>query len=94
METIYRKTAPDLLHSYSFVTRSQVDDGVDPEEQILLTASSHSLVAKTLGVPELSGEVERAVRQISQRLETEKATQAEAEKRQAPEDDVRKDERH
>ena len=93
MEAIYRKTAPGLLHSYSFVTRSQVDEGNDLEEQILLTASSHTLVARTLGTPELSGEVERAVWQISQRLDTEKAAKTDLERKQASERDTEKDEK-
>lgn len=72
MEAVYRKAAPDRLNSYTFVTRSQIDEGVDPEEHMLLTPTSHTLVAKSLGVPELSGEIERAVRQVQNSLEKEK----------------------
>ena len=46
-------------------------EGADPEEQILLPASSHKLVAQTLKVPELATEVERAIRQVEATLARE-----------------------
>jgi hypothetical protein len=64
MEQIYLKTAPNLQNSFTYVTRSQVIEGTDPEEQMLLPASSHKLVAQTLKVPELATEVERAIHQV------------------------------
>lgn len=72
-EDIYRKTAPHLLNSYSFITPSQLAENLEPEEELLLTASSHSMVAQSLGVPELSGEIERAVWQVQRQLEKQKS---------------------
>ena len=69
MEQIYLKTAPKLQDSYTFVTRSQVVEGSDPEDQMLLTKDSHKLVAQSLNVPELGAEVERAIHQVEQTLE-------------------------
>jgi hypothetical protein len=73
MEQIYLRTAPNLQNSFTYVTRSQVIEGSDPQEQMLLTGSSHKLVAKILNVPELAGEVERAVRQAEASLARQKA---------------------
>lgn len=78
IESIYSTTAPKLLNSFTFVTRSQVLEGVDPEEFMLLQPGTHKLVANSLGVPELGAEVERAVRQVHESLKQE----AEQEKRQ------------
>ena len=64
IEKIYKTVAPDLQNSYNFVTRNQVLDGEDPKEQLLLTTESYSMVSKTLSVPELSAEIERAVMQV------------------------------
>ena len=83
MEQIYLRTAPDLQDSFTYVTRSQVMEGSDPEEQMLLTGSSHKLVAKTLNVPELAGEIERAVRQVEAGLARQKDSQDERLKMEA-----------
>lgn len=77
MEQIYLKTAPKLQNSFTYVTRSDVMDRVNPEEQMLLTDSSHKLVAQTLNVLELGGEVERAVRQVQATLARQKALEEE-----------------
>jgi hypothetical protein len=77
MEQIYLKTAPKLQNSFTYVTRSQVMEGADPEEQMLLPGSSHKLVAQTLKVPELATEVERAIRQIKATLAREMALEQE-----------------
>jgi hypothetical protein len=77
MEQIYLRAAPNLMNSFTYVTRSQVLEGADPEEQMLLTASSHKLVSQTLNVPELSGEVERAVRQVEASLARQNALEEE-----------------
>jgi hypothetical protein len=69
IESIYNKTVPNLLNSFTFVTRSQVLEGTDPEESLLLQPGSHKLVARSLEVPELAAEVERAVRQVKESLE-------------------------
>jgi len=71
LESVYRKTVPNLPNSFTYVTKSQVEEGIDPDEKLLLTSSSHTLIAKNLGVPELGGEVERAVRQVETSLKRE-----------------------
>lgn len=73
MEGLYEQVSPDAP-DFTFVTPSQVLDGTAPPEQIILPAECHDLVAKVTGVPELSGEVERAVWQIQNqfKLETQK----------------------
>jgi len=73
LEAIYLKTAPHLQNSFNFVTRSQVLDGTDPEEQLLLPAGSHKVVAEQLKVPELVAELERAIHQIEEGLKREEA---------------------
>jgi hypothetical protein len=73
MERIYSMTAPKLLHSFTYVTRSQVLEGRDPEELMLLKRGSHKLVANSLEVPELGAEVERAIRQAEESIEREAA---------------------
>ena len=77
MEQIYLKTAPKLQNSFTYVTRSQVMEGADPEEQMLLPGSSHKLVAQTLKVPELATEVERAIRQVETTLARDMALERE-----------------
>ncbi|RVX75751.1 hypothetical protein B0A52_00107 [Exophiala mesophila] len=71
IEELYQQVAP---HSpdFHFVTASQIEDGTAPPDQLILTADSHDLVAKTLGVPELSGEIERAVWQVERQLAAER----------------------
>ncbi len=75
MEDLYEQVAPDAP-DFKFVTRTQVLDDSVPPEQIILPADSHDLVAKVTGVPELSGEVERAVWQIQRQFEREKSQRA------------------
>lgn len=55
-----------MQDSFEFVTRAQLEEGNVKKEQIILTAGAHVDVSKTLEVPELSGEVERAVWQVEQ----------------------------
>lgn len=71
IENIYNNNAPKRLNSFMFVTRSQVLEGIDPEELMLLQPGAHKVVARTLEVPELAAEVERAVRQVKESLERE-----------------------
>lgn len=80
MEQIYLQTAPKLQDSFTFVTKSQVMDGTDPEDQMLLTNASHKLVAKSLNVPDLGAEVERAVHQVEASLDRAKAFEEERQK--------------
>jgi len=75
IEELYEQVAPDSP-DFTFVTRSQVEDGSATPEQIILPADSHNLVATVTGVPELSGEVERAAWQIQQQFEREKSQKA------------------
>lgn len=80
IEDLYQQVAP---HSpdFHFVTRSQIENGTAPPDQLILPADSHNLVAKTLGVPELSGEVERAVWQIERQFAAERRSQASSQDR-------------
>lgn len=71
IEELYEQVSPDGP-DFTFVTRSQVEDGSAPPEKIILPADSHDLVAKVTGVPELSGEVERAIWQIQRQFKREK----------------------
>lgn len=52
--------------SFNFVTRSQIEEGSAKRERPILPMGSHSEVSKALEVPELSGEVERALWQVEQ----------------------------
>ena len=69
IESIYNKTAPNLSNNFTFVTRTQILEGIDPEELMLLQPGAHKLLAKSLEVPEVAAEVERAVRQVKESLE-------------------------
>ncbi|KAK4948144.1 hypothetical protein LTR10_013198 [Elasticomyces elasticus] len=75
IEELYEQVAPDAP-DFNYVTASQVTDGSAPPEKMILPADSHDLVAKTTGVVELSGEVERAVWQVQRHFEREKKKQA------------------
>lgn len=76
IKDLYAKLAPGMEDSFDFITKAQLDEGGLKKEQLLLTADAHVEVSKTLEVPELSGEVERAIWQVEQAA-------AEAEKKQA-----------
>jgi len=81
IENIYKTLAPNLQDSYNFVTRNQILDGDDPKEQLLLTTGSHVMISEDLQVPELSAEVERAVKQVEtsiQKQEEEEQREKEA----------------
>lgn len=71
VEDVYEDIAPDAP-DFHFVTRSQVEDGTAPDEVMILTPGSHTVLAQTLGVPELSGEVERAIHQVEHQLQRKK----------------------
>ena len=53
------------------MTTSQIEEGTVQKEQSLLPAGAHSVIAKELEAPELSGEVERAIWQIEQATKKE-----------------------
>ena len=74
VEELIETIAPDAP-DFHFVTRTQVLEGSAPAEQLILTMDSHNKVAKTLEVPELSGEVERAVWQVSRQLREQQQQQ-------------------
>lgn len=84
---IYEKTAPRLLHSFTFVTRADIVEGIAPKEQLLLQPGAHSVIAEQLHVPELAVEVERAVQQVEDSLKRE----AELEKEASDKERSRKD---
>lgn len=62
------------------MTRAQLEEGDIKKESIIMTAGAHVDVSKSLKVPELSGEVERAVWQVEQAFI--KAEKEQDEKRQ------------
>lgn len=66
IEALYDRIAPGMQDSFEFVTRSQLEEGNIKKERLILTAGAHVDISKTLEVPELSGEVERAVWQVEQ----------------------------
>ena len=71
LEDLYEQIAPDAP-DYNFVTRSQLLDGSAAKETLILPSGNHNVIAKTLGVAELSSEVERAVWQVENALRKEK----------------------
>jgi len=72
VEDVYREIAPDLQDSFTFVTQTQVLEKTAPEERMVLTSSSHTKIAMVTGVPELSGEIERAVWQVQRSLQEQR----------------------
>ena len=70
IEDLYEEEAPDTP-DFTFVTASQVEEGSLPREKLILTAQSDITVSKALEVPELSGEIERAVWQIENQFKKE-----------------------
>lgn len=82
IEEVYDEVAPDAP-DFNFVTATQIEDKTAPKEKVILTSGSHTTIAKRLQVPELSGEIERAVWQVDQamRKDEEKTTQEGDEKR-------------
>lgn len=78
---MYEQVAPDAP-DFTFVTPSQVLDHSAPAEEIILPAECHNLVAQVTKVPELSGEVERAVWQIQRQFKREQAQQEKQETKQ------------
>lgn len=68
----------------------QLTDGDIKKEQLLLPAGAHSEIAKQLEVPELSGELERAIWQVEQsflKAEREQDKQREKQPEQMTADD-------
>jgi len=92
IEDLYEQVAPDGP-DFNYVTASQVTDGSAPPEKVILPSDSHDLVAKTTGVVELSGEVERAVWQIQRHFEREKKKQAQQQVAQGSTPDEAKSEK-
>lgn len=75
MEGIYESHVSDSRDVFTFVTAAEVEQGEALPERKLLSAGVHTEIAKTLQVPELSGEVERAVWQVNQGLKKEQQGQ-------------------
>lgn len=92
IEDLYEQVSPDGP-DFNYVTASQVLDGSAPPEKIILPADSHNLVAQVTGVPELSGEVERAVWQIQRQFDREKKKQAQQKASEQPSQGVAKSEK-
>jgi hypothetical protein len=74
IEDMYEEIAPNAP-DFTFVTQSQVLDKTAPPEEIILPAECHDRVATVTQVPELSGEVERAVWQIQRQFKKEQSQQ-------------------
>jgi hypothetical protein len=83
MEDMYEQIAPNAP-DFNFITPSQVEDGSAPPEQIILPAESHNQVARVTQVPELSGELERAVWQINRQFKRDESQQS---KQRSPAED-------
>ena len=81
---MYEQVAPNAP-DFTFVTQSQVLDGTAPEDQIILPAECHDLVANVTDVPELSGEVERASWQIQRQFKRDKTQQEKQEQQKQKE---------
>ncbi|KAK5099888.1 hypothetical protein LTS08_005603 [Lithohypha guttulata] len=81
VQSLYKRFCPHPARNFEFVTRSQVDSGEVQKEELLLSAGAHNEVAKLLEVPELSGEIERAVWQVEQEFRKQ---EQEKEKLQLP----------
>jgi hypothetical protein len=77
IEDMYEQIAPNAP-DFTFITPGQVEDGSAPPEQIILPAESHSQVARVTQVPELSGELERAVWQINRQFKRDETQQSRA----------------
>lgn len=71
IENIYARFAPDSQQSFEFVTRAQIEEGIVKKERLLLPSGAQHAIAKGLGVPELSGELERAIWQVKRAAKKE-----------------------
>ena len=90
LEKLYEQFSTKPLHNFEFLTASQVEAGEAQKEQQLLPAGSHVEISKQLEVPELSGEIERAVWQVERAFkkeEKEKQTQEKLVSQQLPADE-------
>lgn len=76
VEGIYARFTAGQAHKFSFLTRSQVEQGEGEPERLIMPAGAHNEVARVLEVPELSGEIERAVWQVEQEFKRQKEAQA------------------
>jgi hypothetical protein len=83
IEDLYDEVAPESP-DFNFVTAAQVEEKTAPEEKIILTAESHVKISKRLQVPELSGEIERAVWQVEQAMKKDGQEFAKSGKPQQP----------
>lgn len=92
IEALLDRVAPGKQDKFEFVTRSQVEEGDLKKEELVLTAGSHVDVSSTLEVPELSGEVERAVWQVEREFVA--AEKNREEKRQLQSQQPPADEKH
>ncbi|RMZ90815.1 hypothetical protein DV736_g1958, partial [Chaetothyriales sp. CBS 134916] len=77
VEDLYDRIAPDAP-DFHFVPTAQAKDPLLPKEKLILTPECHGEVSKVLDVPELSGEVDRAVWQIRTQLKKQEDEAAKA----------------
>lgn len=66
IESLYERFATGQKPQFEFMTRAQIEQGDTEKEKVILPAGAHNEAAKVLQVPELSGEIERAVWQVEQ----------------------------
>jgi hypothetical protein len=68
VEKVYDEIAPESP-DFVYVTAAQVEEKTAAAEKLILTRKSHLTLSQKLAVPELSGEIERAVWQVTQAME-------------------------
>ena len=71
LEDIYAKLANGTPTPFKLSTEPPSQTKIDLEERLLLDETSHINIAKTLEVPELAHEVERAVKQVRKAIRSQ-----------------------
>lgn len=71
LEDIYAKLAKGSPPTFKLSTEPPSPTNIDSEERLLLDETSHVTIAKTLEVPELAHEVERAVKQVQKAIRSQ-----------------------
>lgn len=72
LEEVYSKLAHGTPPPFKVSAETPSPTNVDLSEKMLLDDSSHTTLAQTLDIPELSAEIERAVRQVRKAIESQK----------------------
>lgn len=78
VERLYERFTNGQAQKFEFLTRTQVEQGEGEVEKLIMPAGAHNEIAQALQVPELSGEVERAVWQVEQQFKREAEAHAQA----------------